>query len=125
MSDGDVNVWRDELMMYAQAAVGTPELAAGQNANPAYCAFLNREVRLQLRFMVLHQSYLALLSLATVLLLIGSLWRIWDGQAGVQQIVALAGAAVTGTAAAFITKNVKGAQKEYKAARSALQQANC
>ncbi|MEV6394784.1 hypothetical protein AB0M39_08410 [Streptomyces sp. NPDC051907] len=136
--DRKVAALRDDLLTSLQIPLSietegvspeTPDTAGAPApaplSNPAICASLRREVRVQFRFMVLHQTFFAVLSLAAVLLLIGAFWRIWDGAGGVEQYGLLAGALLTGGAAGFVTKGVNDSRAEYKAARMALYEFQC
>jgi hypothetical protein len=140
----EVDTWAAELLTFARTSAGgaapvslTEGLGGGEAPSAsmqgletsqeglAVCSYLHREVRIQFRFVIFYQVIMAVLSAATALLLIGSFWRLWEGHAGVEQIVTLAGGVVTGVAAGFLTKNVKGARKEYKSALKALKSSNC
>ena len=99
------------------------ELLSG-NANIHLCASIMREEKLQYSFMLIYQIILLILSLAVLGLLLFAAWRVGLGEA-IQGVIAGAGALISGTAAAFLVKQVKDARDTHAAAQAALEKHSC
>jgi hypothetical protein len=96
-------------------------LKAGE---PAVCVSLRTEARMHQWFVLLYQTLVFVLALATVLLLIGSLWRVWK-DADVAAALQAAGAVVTGVAAGWVEKQRRDARVQLRAAHRAMTNNKC
>lgn len=96
-------------------------LAAGE---PAVCVSLRSEARMHHWFVLLYQALVFVLALATVILLIGFLWRI-SKEADVGAGLQAAGAVVTGVAAGWIEKQRRDARLQLRAATRAMERNKC
>lgn len=96
-------------------------VAAGE---PAVCVSLRSEARMHQWFVLLYQTLIFVLALATVILLIGFLWRI-SKEADVAAGLQAAGAVVTGVAAGWVEKQRRDARLALSAAQRAMQRNRC
>jgi hypothetical protein len=93
-------------------------------AEPAVCVSLRSEERMQRAFVLLYQSLVFLLAVATVLLLISFIYRI-SKQADVTAGLQALGALVTGIAAGWLEKQRRDARLQLRATQRLLTKNNC
>jgi hypothetical protein len=98
----------------------------------AICASLCREERLQYRFMVLYQVLVAILALATLLLLLLGMWIAaraeWPALLASENsgsLIAFAGSVVTGGAAIWLGNQRADARRAHEAAQKGLKENEC
>ena len=111
----------DAIEQLAEEITSSLTVGAGE---PAVCVSLRSEERMHRLFVLLYQTLVFVLALATVILLIGFLWRI-SKDADVAAALQAAGAVVTGVAAGWLEKQRRDARLQLRATQRAMTRNNC